>query len=92
VNDEFNDYILGQIEKLGKTYGRIERCEMMLRDEKSMDKKNCGVEVKLFVPGNVLFASAKSENFHQASKSVFEDLNNQLLKIKGKLNDIKISK
>jgi ribosomal subunit interface protein len=92
VNGEFNDYILGQIEKLGKTYSRIERCEMMLKDEKSDNKKNCSVEAKIFVPGNVLFASDKNENFRQASKAVFEDLNNQLLKFKGKINDVKISK
>jgi putative sigma-54 modulation protein len=85
INDALNDYIIGHIEKLGKIYGRIIKCEMVLSDEKSGIKKGSKAEVKLFLPGNVLFASGQEESFHVASKNVFADLEKQLRKFKEKI-------
>ena len=87
VNEELNTYILGQIEKLGKTFSRIERCEMMLKAEKNSKNQNCQIEGKLFVPGQVLFASSKSDHFRMAAKMMFEDLHDQLYSFKEKMTD-----
>ena len=87
VNEELNTYIHGQIEKLGKVYNRLEGCELMLREEKSSTKQNSTVGAKLFIPGEVIFASGKSENFKLAVKIVFDDLHEQLYKFKEKIMD-----
>jgi ribosomal subunit interface protein len=87
VNDEFNDYMIEQIEKLGKIYSRIERCEIMLHTRKNDQKEFCEVEIKIFVPGKILFAKEQKSNFRLSAQSVFEDLHNQITKFKGQLNE-----
>jgi ribosomal subunit interface protein len=88
LNEELSDLIIRQLEKLGKTFGNITGCEMMLKNEKDSKKKDCEVEAKIFVPGNMLFASAKDSNFRLASGMVFDDLHDQLYKYKEKLKAI----
>lgn len=87
VDEKLNDYIIVQIEKLGKKYGRIKKCDVVLKVEKSDKKKNCAVEVKLYVPGQILFAGDKQEEFQVAAKMVFDDLSEQLSRFKEKIND-----
>src|SRR5436190_19890399 len=85
LDDGLNDYILNQIEKLGKIYGNIEGCEMMFRDEKNKNKENCAVEAKIFVPAHVFFATGKSDSFRLSIKIVFDDLHHQIYKFKEKI-------
>jgi|ERR1017187_2069582 ribosomal subunit interface protein len=87
VNDELNNYLIAEVEKLGKTYSRIDKCEIVLRVIANKPMNNGEVEVKLFVPGNVLFATVKNSDFKLASKKVFEDLKEQLSKFKEKITD-----
>src|ERR1039457_1869002 len=87
VNDEMHNYILSEVEKLGKTYNRIEKCEINLRVIANNTVDNGEVEAKLFVPGNVLFASVKNSDFKLASKQVFADLKEQLSKFKEKISE-----
>ncbi len=87
VSDELNEYIITQIEKLGKIFNRIERCELMLLTRKNSQKDVCEVEAKLFVPGKVLFAKEQKANFRLSTQHVFDDLYNQLYKFKGLLNE-----
>jgi ribosomal subunit interface protein len=91
ISDELNQYILGQIEKLGKTFSRIERCDMMLKTKKNNKRQNCEMEGRLLVPGQMLFASSRSEHFRIAAKMIFENLHNQLTRFKAKITDKKIS-
>jgi ribosomal subunit interface protein len=87
INEELNDYIILQIEKLGKLFHRIERCEAMLLTRKNDQKDVCEMEVKIFVPGKVLFAKEHKVNFRLAAQFVFEDLYNQLYKFKDQLKE-----
>jgi ribosomal subunit interface protein len=88
LDDELSNFIIRSLEKLGKTFGNITGCEMMLKNEKDSKKMDCEVEAKIFVPGNVLFASAKNSSFRLASGLVFDDLHDQLYKYKEKLKAI----
>jgi putative sigma-54 modulation protein len=85
VNDDLLDYIIKHIEKLGNTNSRINKCELTLKVEKESHSNNCIAEVKLFVPGKTLFAKDQCDNFKLAFKNVFDELNNQLIKLKGKI-------
>ena len=78
IDEKLNDYILARIEKAGKVFNRIERCEMTLRAEEDDRKNDCFVEAKLFVPGAVLFASDKKSSFRQAVQIVFDEIQGQL--------------
>jgi len=82
VNEELENYLVTHIEKLGKTFPRIKKCELVLREEKNGSKKNCLAEAKLFVPGNILFARSQEDNFRLASKNMFDDLREQVVKVK----------
>ncbi len=84
THDEVNDYLISRIEKAGNTFAHIEKCEVVLRIDNNHKNKECEVDVKLFVPGNVLFAKEKESNFLLAAKNVFDDLQHQLQKIKEK--------
>lgn len=86
LRKELNDYIISQIEKLGKIFSRIERCEVMLHTRKNSQKEFCEVEVKVFVPGKVLFAKEQKVNFRLAAQLAFDDLNHQMIKFKGHLD------
>ena len=87
VDDKLENYLVSHIEKLGKTFSRIKKCELLLREEKNGKKMNCMAEAKLFVPGHILFARSQEDNFKIASKNVFEELRDQLLKVKEKFAD-----
>ena len=87
LQEELRVFLLEQIEKLGKIFNRIESCEVNLRINKSADHENCFVEAKIFVKGNMLFASGKSDSFHVASRIAFADLHGQLSKFKDKVTD-----
>ncbi|HRH64757.1 MAG TPA: HPF/RaiA family ribosome-associated protein [Bacteroidia bacterium] len=82
---EFNNSILDHIEKLGKVYGRITKIDAIIKTVSSDKNENCQMEVKIVVPGQIFYAIEKKANFQLATKSVFEDLQNQLYKYKAKL-------
>jgi ribosomal subunit interface protein len=87
LDDALETYLVSHLEKLGKTFPRIKKCEMLLREEKNGSKKNCLAEGKLFVPGHFLFASSQEDNFKIAAKNMFGDLRDQLLKVKERFAD-----
>lgn len=68
--------------RLSKMYGRIHRCDVVLKREKSTREKGCSIEAKLEVPGAVLFAMEKQASFESALGNLIEDLEHQLRKYK----------
>src|SRR5687768_12396524 len=74
-----------KLSKLEKLYDRIESCNVMLRQEKSVDQKKFLVEVRMAIPGEDLFASEKAESFGRALDRVSQDLKKQIIKHKEKL-------
>jgi ribosomal subunit interface protein len=86
VNDGINNLIIEHIEKLGRLFNRITKCEMMLRIENNR-KHTCEADVKIFVPGNMLFATGKAADFVPAINEAFHDVHEQLMRYKDKLKD-----
>ncbi len=84
IDEDLHNYLLTEIEKLGKTYYKIEKCDLVLKLEKSSIGNDCIVDAKLFVPGTTLYSLANSNDFKLAAKKVFEDMREQLLRHKDK--------
>jgi putative sigma-54 modulation protein len=87
IDGKTDEYINAQIEKLGKIFQRITQCEVMLKNEKDAKLKNCIVEVKLIVPGDIFYSSGRNEDLQQAIKLAFGDVRDQLTRFKEKLQD-----
>jgi putative sigma-54 modulation protein len=78
------DFIRAKVEKLNQFYGNIIAAEVFLRLENSKDNENKVTEIKLFIPGNDLFAKRNSKSFEESADLVVEALRRQLRKTKGK--------
>ncbi|MFT4753910.1 MAG: putative sigma-54 modulation protein [Salibacteraceae bacterium] len=74
-------------DKLETYYDQIVSGEVFLRVEKSENRENKLVEIKLVVPGNDLFASKKAGTFEEALDEAMEALRRQVKKLKEKLSD-----
>src|SRR3990172_3503196 len=81
------DYLIRHIEKLGKTFSRIKKCEMLLRKLNKKHDRNCMIEAKLFIPGTMLFAKDEEESFELAAKQMFDDLRDQLQRCKERMQE-----
>ena len=75
-------------EKIGKLTNlsdNIIEAEVFLRLEKDSNRENKGVEIKLGIPGNDLFAKKNSKTFEVAVDGTVEALRRQLKKRKEKV-------
>jgi putative sigma-54 modulation protein len=86
IDGPFNDLLLEHVEKLGSLFNRITKCEVMLRPESSR-KNLMEADVKIFIPGNMLYATGKNEDLRSAVIEAFHDIQQQLHKFKEKLKD-----
>ena len=71
--------------KLDTYFDRIVSGEVFLRLEKSDNRENKLVEIKLEVPGNDLFASKKAASFEEAVDEAVGALRRQVKRLKEKL-------
>lgn len=76
------DFIQMKLEKMEKFFNRIIDARVVLRLENSGQVKDKVAEVKLSVPGEVLFAKSTSKKFESAVDEATEALRKQLLKYK----------
>ncbi len=79
------DFIDQKVKKLLQFYEDIIGAEVFLRLEKVQDMENKIVEIKLFIPGNDVFAKKQSKTFEEAGDDCVEALRKQLTKHKHKL-------
>ncbi len=70
--------------KLEKLYDRIEKCNIVLRNEKNDHKKKSVVRVRLVVPKGEIFANENAASFEQAIEMVIADLKKQIIKLNEK--------
>lgn len=78
------DFIQKKADKLDTFYDRIIDGEVNLKVNKSEQKENKIVEMKLNVPGTTLFASQQSKSFEEATDLTVEALRRQIKKHKEK--------
>ena len=85
VSDAILENTTKKLEKLMQFNQRIEKCNIILKEEKNDTRKNFFVEVHLIIPKEDLFASERAESYLQAVDMVIEDLKKQIIKSKEKL-------
>jgi putative sigma-54 modulation protein len=80
------DFIQKKLDKLDTFFDRILVGEVYLRLEKGEHSRaNKVVEVKLNLPGTVIFAKEQGESFESATDEVVESLKQQIKKYKDKV-------
>lgn len=85
--ENLTEMLRNRFNHLGRMYNRITHCDVVLRKEKSDNKKNFIIEAKMEVPRKMLFAIEKEETFEIALDKVAEDLEHQLRNYKEELED-----
>lgn len=78
------DFIEKKFSKLETFYDRIVDGEVILKLDKNEERENKIVEIKLFIPGNMLFAKEQSKSFEAAADLLVETMKRQLTKYKEK--------
>jgi putative sigma-54 modulation protein len=79
------NFIEQKVKKLLQIYDDIIGAEVFLRLEKVQDMENKIVEIKVFIPGNDVFAKKQSKTFEESTDECVEALRKQLRKHKEKL-------
>lgn len=80
------DFIQERIDKLEKFYGKIVSADVFLKVEKTSEKENKIVEVKIHVPGDDFMVKKQCKTFEEAIELSAESLERILVKRKEKIN------
>lgn len=78
------DFIQKKVNKLETFHDRIVNGEVILKLDNNEERENKIIEIKLFIPGNMLFAKEQSKTFEAAADVVVETMKRQLKKYKEK--------
>jgi putative sigma-54 modulation protein len=78
------DFIQKKVDKLETFYDRFTDGEVFLRVDKPETHDNKVVEIKLNIPGGVLFAKSQKSSFEAATDDATESLRRQVNKHKEK--------
>lgn len=79
------EYIQKKIDKLETFFDRIIDGEVFLRVDKDSHQENKIMEVKINIPGHVLFVKERSRSFEAAADEALEALKAQVKKHKEKV-------
>ena len=79
-------FIQKKADKLDQFYDQIISAEVYLRLEKTEDELNKILEVKLHLPGSMLFSKQQCKTFEEAADLAAESLRRQIDRYKAKLN------
>ena len=85
VDRKLVDFIQERMEKLEKYYDKIVSFDVFLKVEKTSDKENKIVEVKVHVPGDDLMVKKQCKTFEEAIELSAESLERLLVKRKEKI-------
>ena len=78
-------YIQEKVDKLTHFYDHIIDGEVYLKIEKSNNSENKIMEIKIKVPGKILFAKEQRKTFEEATDLAVEALSKQVKKEKDKM-------
>jgi putative sigma-54 modulation protein len=85
IDRKLVDFIQERMEKLEKYYDKIVSFDVFLKVEKTSDKENKIVEVKVHVPGDDLMVKKQCKTFEEAVELSAESLEGLLVKRKEKI-------
>lgn len=86
VDQKLVDFIQERMDKLEKYYDKIVSSDVFLKVEKTSDKENKIVEVKIHVPGNDFMVKKQCKTFEESIDVAAESLERSLVKRKEKVN------
>lgn len=86
IDGKLNDFIQVRMDKLEKYYDKIVASDVFLKVEKTSDKENKIVEIKLHVPGDDFMVKKQCKTFEEAVELSAESLERLLVKRKEKIN------
>jgi len=78
------DFIQKKVNKLETFYDRITGGEVIMKLDNNESRENKVIEVKLFIPGTILFAKEQAKTFELAINLAVENLSRQVVKFKEK--------
>lgn len=81
------EFIHEKMQKLEKYYDKVIASDIFLKVEKTSDKENKLVEVKILVPGDEFIVKKQCKSFEEAVQQATDSLEIQLIKRKEKLKD-----
>ncbi|MEX1189392.1 MAG: ribosome-associated translation inhibitor RaiA [Bacteroidia bacterium] len=82
------DFIESKLDKLALHYDKIIESEVTLRLENASNGDNKVTEIRLYVPGNDLFAKRQCSTFEEATDLAIDALRNQITKHKEKIRQV----
>ena len=85
VDRKLVDFIQDRMDKLEKYYDKIVSSDVFLKVEKTSDKENKIVEVKIHVPGDDFMVKKQCKTFEEAIEVSAESLERLLIKRKEKI-------
>jgi putative sigma-54 modulation protein len=86
-NERLETAIEKKFQQLQKFYDRIVKCTISLKEDPDSARNKRKVEVKLSVPGKILFASEQTETFDNAIQQVYDVILRQLNRYKEATRD-----
>ncbi len=84
-SETLNYYVSQKLEALAERYGWILNADVFYKLEQDPTGNDKICEIGLKIPGPVLFASSRDENFGIATKRAIKELEKQLIKRKNVL-------
>ena len=88
ADQKLKDFIQNRLDKLNLYFDNIIGAEVYLRLGNNQEVNNKVVEIKLFIPGNDLFAKKQSKTFEEATDNVIDALKKQITKRKEKIRGV----
>lgn len=85
VDGKLIDFIQERMNKLEKYYDKVVDADVFLKVEKTSDKENKIVEIKVNVPGDDFMVKKQCKTFEEAVETASESLERLLVKRKEKL-------
>lgn len=85
VQNKIDAFIGDQLAKLERYFNRINSCDVFLKKDYYKNSTNHFAEIKLRIPGRILFATGKGKNFQEAVDLACSAMKKQLIKYKTSL-------
>ena len=85
VDGKLVNFVQGRMDKLEKYYDRVVSSDVYLKVEKTSEKENKIVEVKVNVPGDDFLVKKQCKTFEEAVELSAESLERLLIKRKEKI-------
>ncbi len=85
VDKKLVDFVQERMDKLEKYYDKVVSSDVFLKVEKTSEKENKNVEIRINVPGDDFLVEKQCKSFEEAVEQAAESVERLLVKRKEKL-------